>query len=122
MEYSFKTTEDFPTIKCVDMDDAETTASFARRENYAVIYTSDNTMLTKFKKKILANPDQWKVTRIYKMANGDVTGYEITCPKKYLRFITSETHKSMSDERKAKAAALMKEIHERRAQKKSFDE
>lgn len=108
MEYNFKTMEDFPTIKSQDLAEAETTISIMRTEDIAVIYTSDNTRLYHLKKKVLENPDEWKVERIYKTSAGDVTGYEFSCPKDFISFKTKR--KAFSDERRAALSAQMKEM------------
>lgn len=115
MEYNFKTMEDFPVIKCQDLAEAETTISIARNESVAVIYTSDNTTLTKLKKRILANPRDWKVSRIYKTAAGDVGGYEITCPKKFISYRLGEVEQS--EARKAQTAAAAERLRALRAKK-----
>lgn len=117
MEYNFKTMEDFPVIKCQDLAEAETTISIMRTEDIAVIYTSDNTALTKLKKKILANPRDWKITRLYKTAAGEVSGYEITCPKKFISYRLGETEQT--EARKAQSAAAAERLKVLRAKRKS---
>lgn len=107
MEYDFKTMEDFPVIYCPDLDEAELVEWTPRRGDYTVAYTSDNTILTKFKKKILANPEEWKVTKMYKLPDGRVTGYEITFPKKYKSWFTAGKARSSNPESEKKAIEAM---------------
>ena len=117
MEYSFKTAEDFPVIKCQDLTEAETVITIARNDNKAVIYTSDNTTLTKLKKRILGNPRDWKVTKLYKTGAGDITGYEITCPKKFISYRLGEIEQT--EARKAQVIASierLKTLHSKKSE------
>ena len=107
MEYDFKTMEDFPAIKSQGYD-REMVVNETPYEERLTIYVSDNMLLHSFKKKILANPDEWKVEKIYKTSAGDVTGYEISCPKDFMSFKTKR--KTFSDERRAALSAQMKEM------------
>lgn len=107
MEYNFKTMEDFPAIKSQGYD-REIVVNGSPYEDNLTIYVSDNMLLYSFKKRILANPDEWKVEKIYKTSTGEVTGYEISCPKDFISFKTKR--KAFSDERRAILSAQMKEM------------
>ena len=107
MEYNFKTMEDFPAIK-VQGYDRETIYTESPYEDRLTIYTSDNSRLYHLKKRILANPDEWRVEKLYKTSTVDVTGYEISCPVDFLGLKTKR--KVISEEQKAVLSAQMKEM------------
>ena len=107
MEYNFKTEEDFPVIYCPDLDEAELIEWTPRRGDCTVAYISDNTMLTKFKKMIIKNPKEWKVTNMYKLSDGRVTGYEITFPKRYKSWFTAGKSRSSNPEAQKRAVEAM---------------
>lgn len=115
MEYNFKTMEDFPVIKSQGFD-RETNYLESPYEDKLVIYTSDNVRLYQFKKKVLANPDEWKVERIYKTPAGDVTGYEFSCPKEFLGLKTKR--KAFSDEQRAAAVEKIRKYMEEKKKEK----
>lgn len=117
MEYNFKTMEDFPAIKSQGEFDRETNYLETPYDDRLVIYTSDNTRLFHFKKRVLANPDEWKVERIYKTSAGDVTGYEFSCPKDFLGLKTKR--RTLTDEQKAAQGARIRKYTEEKKKQKA---
>ena len=69
----------------VPASEQETTINYSRDDNCAVVYTCDNTVLTKLKRLQKANPKAYVVTRIFRMG-GEVTGVEVKFPKNFLTF------------------------------------
>lgn len=93
-----------------DKEEQETTISLMRNENAAEIYTSDNTMLTKFKKLVASNPKDWQVIRVVKDSEGNYTGVFLKAPKNFVSFKTK--NKELSEEQRIEAAERMKKARE----------
>lgn len=90
---------DIKTVK-VNKDEQETIISFSRDDEEAEIYTSDNTVLTKLKKKLAKDPKNYLCYEGPKDENDNVTGYFFKCPKKFIRFGTASNRKPLSDSQK----------------------
>lgn len=67
--------------------DQETTINTFRDDDYAVVYTCDNTMLTKLRRLQKSNPQAYQVVRVFKMGD-EISGVEVKFPKKLLSFRT----------------------------------
>lgn len=97
--------EDIINVSCAS-DERETTVQFSYNEKTAYIFTSDNTMITKLRKCVVANPDQWKCYEGSRDADGNLTGYFFEAPKKLVAFRKASVS-SMTDEQKAAFALRM---------------
>ena len=64
--------------------ESETSINIMKDEPNASIYTSDNVYLTKIKRAIIANPEEWKITNIIWRIDGSISGIMATAPKKYI--------------------------------------
>lgn len=73
--------EDIGRVFC-PAEEQETTISWSRADNIARIWSSDNTFITKIKRKMKSSPANWKCFEGSKNAHGDVTGYFFECPRK----------------------------------------
>lgn len=90
--------------------EAETTIGWMRGDETIHIFTSDNTVLTKLKKCMIKNPNQWTCTEAGRDSEGYVTGYNFIAPKKAVRLTSgnerTEEQKAIASERmKARIAA-----------------
>lgn len=101
------------SISC-NMEEQETTVSFYRNEDTMRIFTSDNTTLTYLKKRLEANPNEWKCWEAGRTASGDVVGYFFEAPKKYLSFRTESKERVMTDEQRQAAAERMRELRSKK--------
>lgn len=103
-------------IRGVSADEVETIVTFNKLEGEAIIYTTDNTVLTKLKKNIKSNPDEWKLVRFSTHSSNDseneITSVEVSCPKKYISFRSSK--RRISEEQKKKASERFKKMWENR--------
>lgn len=63
-------------------------------------------MITKLRKCVAANPDQWKCYEGSRDADGNLTGYFFEAPKKLVAFRKASTS-SMTEEQKAAFALRM---------------
>ena len=92
----------------VTMEEAETTINISRGENTAIIWTSDNTVLTKLKKVMRAAPKDCVLKEVswYK---GEPASYTFEVKKKMVRIgapraLTDEQREAMSERAKAMQA------------------
>lgn len=119
MEKIFVKYEQIESIHC-PTEFQETTIEFLRNENVMHIFTSDNTSLTKFKKLIQKNPDEWVCWEGSRDENGFITGYFLEGPKKYLTLRVKT--KEISDENKEAARKRLKEMWNAQKQKSEMSQ
>lgn len=67
----------------VPKEERETVINYNYNDNYATIYTSDKTVLTKLKKNMAHNPNEYKLIKLTCNFNG-ITSVTVTCPKRYV--------------------------------------
>lgn len=89
-------------------EEQEVTITAYRSDDRMSLWVSDNTMLTKVKRCMRANPEEWKLERVEWHKEGTVAGYEFSFPKKYLSFRTKTTTYELTDEQRAERAARFK--------------
>lgn len=95
--------ENFKTIKGVPEEERETHINFLHKEQKCILYTRDNSVATKLKKKAMANMEEYEVYA-QEETDGSIVSYEFMFPKKYLRFGTKSKKVSRTyteEERKA---------------------
>jgi hypothetical protein len=90
---------DLETLK-TDVEEQETTISFYRNSNEACIYTSDNTTLTKLKKVVNKDPENYSVFIASINSSHKPSGYLFKCPKKYIKFGSKSNRAPMTEEQK----------------------
>lgn len=97
-------------LEAVDasIDEQEVTITAYRSDERMNLWVSDNTMLTKVKRCMRANPEEWRLEQIAWNKEGTVAGYEFSFPKKYLSFRTKTTTYELTDEQRAERAARFK--------------
>lgn len=93
----------------VSTDEQEVTITAYRGDERMSLWVTDNTMLTKVKRCMRANPDEWKLERVEWHKVGTVAGYEFSFPKKYLSFRTKTTSFELSEEERAERAKKLNE-------------
>lgn len=111
MEKKFILSDEIESIKCNDLDEAETTIVVERKSNTAQIYTSDNTMLTKLKKQMAQNPN-WKCWEAGRNSNHEVTGYFFEVPKSAISIRTGNK-RVVSEEQIEATRKRFIEMHQR---------
>lgn len=86
--------------KSVPINEQETTISFMRDESFAMIYTSDSTMITKIEKLRKTNPDTYMLVKdlgcgkFYKVLDKTLISLR---SKKVKREMTEEQRQAASD-------------------------
>ena len=104
---SYLTADEIISVKC-DAEEQETTFTISRGDEFITVYCCDNTMLTKFKKLVKSNPDDYKCRPSNLDKNGVPTGYFITFPADLLSFRKGK--KTMSEEQKQAASMRFKKM------------
>jgi hypothetical protein len=89
--------EEIETIQGVPEDEKETHINFLHMDHNCVLYTRDNTMVTKMKRCMAKNINDYQCY-VQKDPDGTVVSYEFIFPKKYLRFATKS--KELSEEQR----------------------
>ena len=92
------------------MEEQETTLQFSRDGEVCHMYVADSTMLTKVKDLMRKAPHNYKVTRIDKTSDGEVTGVAVDFPKKLITLRIDTPNREYTEEQRAQAAARMKEM------------
>ena len=69
----------------VMIDEQETHISWNRGDEYATVYTSDRTTMTKLDRKCEDNPDAWQIID-KQTISGDVVAKTYKCPRKLISF------------------------------------
>lgn len=87
----------------VMFEEQETVINIMRTDDYAEIYTSDSTMMTKLDKCVTENPKQWFVSK-QETVLGKVVSKTYICPKKFISFRKRDAHRDYS----ANTANLMR--------------
>jgi hypothetical protein len=103
MEKKYLTFEEFETIGC-DVDEAETTITWMRRDDVVKLYTCDNTVMSKLKWKVKNNPKEYKAWEAGRN-KGKVTGYFFEFPLKYLSFRGGSDPKALQSVRERLSSA-----------------
>lgn len=81
-------------IKC-PTNEAETVIVYVRNEDKAVITTTDNTVWTKLRRCIQANPQEWRLDEVNRSkSDGSVSEICVSCPKRYISLRTGTAHKA----------------------------
>mgnify|MGYP003332682184 CR=1 FL=1 len=114
--------KDLRVIACTSIEEQETTINVNRSEDRMIIFTSDNTMLTKLKKKafLLATDDvegggqirqDWKCWEGSPNVDGEPTGYFFSAPKQLLSFRSEQrAERELTDEQREVLRNRMKQI------------
>lgn len=104
MEKEFVTLDQIGTIKC-NCYEAETTVNWMRGDDKVHIFTSDNVTLTKIKRAMAKNPNEWTCYSAGTDEQGYALGYNFIAPRKAIRFTSGA---AKSEEQLAAASARMK--------------
>ena len=100
-------------------DEQETIVSFTRGEDVALITTTDPTVFTQLKKKVLTNPEEWELDSVTIRA-GETNAFALSsatfaCPKRVVSFRSKTGEgRRLTEEQKAAAAERLKRAREQR--------
>lgn len=97
---SLYTADELDPVDC-STEEQEVTITAYRSDDRMSLWVSDNMMLTKVKKCLKANPEEWKLERVVWHKGGTVAGYEFSFPKKFLSLKTKTARLELTDEQKA---------------------
>lgn len=94
------------------MVEQETSVSFYRTEDTMRIYTSDNTTLTILKKKVAANPKEWKCWIAHYTPDGEPTGYFFEAPRSICPSAPKQKNTQTKSVRRSESDLAKPEIRE----------
>ena len=101
----------------VPVEEQETVVNYNRSGQYAEVYTSDSTVMTKLDKRVKESGD-WKLVRTEKFQDGNVAAKVYRCPKKLVSFRGSTSTRVMTDEQKQQAAERLKLLRNKKNETK----
>lgn len=97
----------------VPPNEQETTISFYRDGKLVDVWTSDTTMMTKFDRKCVESPEDYKCIEVGKSLDGLLTNKRYTIKnKKLVSFRSATVKREMTDEQRAKAAERLKQARQ----------
>ncbi len=103
------------------VDDQETTITFSRDGDIAVVYTSDTTVMTKLDK--LAESESspaWSFVESYRDKNGDVVAKLYKTDKKLISFRVNKMERSFTPEQKEAAIVRLQEYQAKRKAEQEY--
>ena len=94
----------------VPPNEQETTISFYRDGKLVDVWTSDTTVMTKFDRKCVESPEDYKCIEVGKSLDGTLTNKRYTISnKKLVSFRNRNAKREMTDEQRAKAAERLRQ-------------
>ena len=99
------TVDQIEAVRC-SIDEAETTFIIERNSDIVKVWSSDNTYITKLKRCMRQNPDEFKCFEGSRDQDNYMTGYFFEFPKK--RVSIRSKQRTLSDEQKAQATQRLK--------------
>lgn len=70
----------------VAITDQETIINWMRGDEFAEVYTSDTTIMTKLDKLCKKHPENWKCVSVETINEGDIASKMYKCPRKMVSF------------------------------------
>lgn len=96
----------------VPPNEQETTISFYRDGKLVDVWTSDTTMMTKFDRKCVESPEDYKCIEVGKSLDGLLTNKRYTIKnKKLVSFRSATTKREISDEQRNALAQRMRSLN-----------
>lgn len=102
----------------VMLSEQETTINFYRDAQFADIYTSDTTVMTRLD-KLAENPEcpDWQLVRVEKSRDGEIVGKCYRTKKRLVSFRSAIVERIMSEEEKEELRLRMQKMQEARKEK-----
>lgn len=95
-------------MKSIPNAEQETTISFGREDDIAVIWTSDKTMMNKLDKLVENDDSPWKCVDVGRNDEYGVLCKEYRVPKKLISFRSRTTTREMTEEQKQRSAEALR--------------
>lgn len=103
MKVEIKDVEKIKNIQGVPDNEKETHINFLHSSDNCVLYTRDNSQVTKLKKCLKDNPNEYKCFAQIE-SDGSVVSYEFEFPKKYITFRKRNKESNLSEEQRMEIA------------------
>lgn len=99
----------------IKVDEQETTINFQRNGEYAIICTSDTTVMNRLD-KLAANEayPRWSLSNVVKDQDGNIVFKYYKVDKKLISFRANRSHREMSEDRRQASIIRMQEYHARK--------
>lgn len=112
----YETNIDKLTLVGTPPSEQETIVTFERGSDRAIIETTDPTVLTKLKKRLMSEEnDGWRlesVSRPSEAAAFRISSVCLSCPKKFVSFKFKSSSKTLTDEQRKVASERLKKARE----------
>lgn len=105
----YLTVDEMIAVKC-NPEEQETSISMMRNDSKVLIFTSDNTFITKLKRVMIKCPDNFKCYVSGYDRNDNPVGYFIEGPKKILSIRAGKSKRPLTAEQRAERAARMRKL------------
>lgn len=111
--HKYLTVDELIAVRC-NAEEQETSISMMRNDDKVLIFTSDNTFITKLKRVISRCPDNFKCYVSGYDRNNNPVGYFIEGPKKILSIRAGKSKRPLTTEQRAERAARMRKARAER--------
>ena len=108
------TVDDLVAFPNNPLDEQETSIVFERNSDKMIIWTSDNTIVTKLRGLMTKSPEEY-ILRSISTYDGQPVAYEVEAPKEFLSFRSVRVTRTMTEEQRIANSERMKAM--RAAQK-----
>ena len=95
------------TVKGIKSAERETSIHWSFKDDNVIVSTTDNTFITKMKRRLLSDPDHYKCFA-FENKDGTVDSYEFEFPLKCLSFRNFSKRSMTEEQRKAVADRMRK--------------
>lgn len=113
------TVDQIEVVKC-SMDEAETTFIIERGSDTVKVWSSDNTYITKLKRCMRQNPDEFKCFEGSRDQDNFMTGYFFEFPKKRVSIRSKQNKKQeLTDEQRAQRAQRFRKVRTNKTNKEN---
>lgn len=92
---------DVNKFESIDCPSSERETTICMSDDYAEIYTTEGTTVTKLKKLMLENPENWECWEAGRTREGFVSGYFFKTPRKSIVFKNRKKRDLSEEQRKA---------------------
>lgn len=95
----------------VMLEEQEIVINASRTNPMASIYVTDRRWITKMDKKVVANPQQFRVKEVHRqLGSGEIIGKTYEFPAKFISIRSKEVKRDLTDEERKKIADRFRKI------------
>lgn len=94
----------------VSLSEQETIISYSRDEDFAYIWTSDSTVMTKLDRRVESG--DYEIFDVGKDMDGNLLSKEYRCPKNLISFRSKKVTRELTEEQKQAMADRLRKMRE----------